>query len=232
MKDIVIFIGPPGAGKGTLARLCCERMNWTQLSTGDLCRQHVVQKTELGQQIDLLIKSGKLISDSLVLEMVKKWLQEQLTWSEGIILDGFPRTQVQAEMLDLMLRETLQDSYTISVVKMELDPDIVVRRLMARVVCSNKTCQAVFSTKNIAKTKKNNDSDELVCAECSSPLVRRADDVEPVICERLSIYQSHASQLLDYYKASGRPIYSLDVAQPVEGVFEQFVHLKNGFNLR
>ena len=222
MKEIVIFIGPPGAGKGTLARLCSGRLGWTQLSTGDLCRQHITQRTEVGQQIDLLIKSGKLIPDDLVLKMVKEWLQKEFKQTDGIILDGFPRTQDQAKQFDIMLRETLTMPYKVSVVQMELDNELVVRRLTARVICSDKSCQAVFSVDNTTEIEPG----AAVCRECASPLIRREDDVEPVIRERLSIYQRHAADLIEYYKLLKNPIYSLDVTRPVEDVFEQFMHLK------
>ena len=75
-KDIVIFLGPPGSGKGSLSQLCVKRLGWHQLSTGNLCREHIARGTEIGTQIDFAIKSGKLIADSLILEMVHDWLRE------------------------------------------------------------------------------------------------------------------------------------------------------------
>ena len=228
MKEIVIFVGPPGAGKGTLSRLCSNRLGWTQLSTGDLCRQHITQKTEVGQQIDLLIRSGKLIPDSLVLKMVQEWFQREFNQAEGLILDGFPRTQDQAKEFDIMLRETLDIPYVVSIVQMNLDNELVVNRLTSRLICSDKSCQAVFSTKKPSEIGKD-ETGAAVCAECSALLIQREDDREPVIRERLSIYQSHAAHLIDYYKSKGSPIYSLDVVRPVEDVFEQFVHLKKWF---
>src|SRR5437870_4418018 len=105
IRKIYIFIGPPGAGKGTLAQLCASRMGWIQCSTGDLCRKHVAEQSPLGMQIDLLIKSGKLISDELVIEMVEEWLHKNLYAYEHIIFDGFPRTRVQAELLEALLKK-------------------------------------------------------------------------------------------------------------------------------
>ncbi len=91
-RSIVIFIGPPGAGKGSLSQLCVKELGWAQLSTGNLCRYHITEQTELGKQIDLAIKSGKLISDGVIVDMVDKALPETFKQSPIVILDGFPRT--------------------------------------------------------------------------------------------------------------------------------------------
>ncbi len=111
-QAIFIFIGPPGAGKGTLAYNCIRRQGWIQCSTGDLCRKTSAQDSPLGRQIDLLLKSGKLISDSLIIEMVEQWLNEHLGQGVPIILDGFPRTLVQAEQLGHLLQKACFRSYS------------------------------------------------------------------------------------------------------------------------
>lgn len=219
-KEIFIFIGPPGAGKGTLAQLCTNRMGWVQCSTGDLCRKHVIEKTSIGHQIDLIIKSGKLISDDLVIEMVEQWLVQNLNNCEKIILDGFPRTRMQAELLEELLKKPQLKHVSVSVIKMELDSETVVRRLMSRLVCGNKVCCAVYSASNPAVLQG-------VCAECASPLVRRNDDIEFVIRERIATYYAHAHDLVQYYELLGRKVEDLSVIQPIEQVFSQFVNLVN-----
>lgn len=219
-KEIFIFIGPPGAGKGTLAQLCATRMGWVQCSTGDLCRKHVAAQTPIGRQIDLIIKSGKLISDELVIEMVEEWLLKNLSHCEKIIFDGFPRTRVQAELLEALLEKPQFSEISVSVVKMELDSETVVQRLVSRMVCSNGSCCAVYSA---AKSPVFAG----VCTECASPLVRRNDDVEFVIRERIATYYAHADDLVLYYGSRGKKIEDLSVMQPIEQVFSQFVNLVN-----
>lgn len=217
-KEILIFIGPPGAGKGTLAQLCSSRMGWIRCSTGDLCRKNVQEKTEFGAQIDLAIKSGKLISDSLILGMVDTWLSEHSQNNHKIILDGFPRTPFQAEQLDVLLRKAEFAHFAVSVVRMELDNEVALERLMSRVICGNGECCAVYSTKDSAVVDS--------CFECAAPLVRRSDDnIEQVIRDRLATYHVHAHNLVQHYHGSGRVVRELNVAQPVEGVFEQFIRL-------
>jgi adenylate kinase len=215
-KEIFIFIGPPGAGKGTLAQLCSSRMGWVQCSTGDLCRQHVNEGTQLGKQIDLIIKSGKLISDDLVIEMVEDWLVRNLDICQKVIFDGFPRTRVQAELLETLLKKNIFSHVTLSLIKMELDSEIVVKRLMSRLVCANGACCAVYSNSSPLGQS---------CVECASPLVRRSDDVEFVIRERIATYYTHVNELIQYYEMLGKKIEDLSVVQPIEQVFMQFVNL-------
>ena len=97
-KRAYIFIGPPGAGKGSLSHLCVEKLGWTQISTGDLFRKHRAQGTEIGKQIDFAVKSGKLVEDKLVIQVGMEWFNNNFESSKALILDGFPRTLAQAEM--------------------------------------------------------------------------------------------------------------------------------------
>jgi adenylate kinase len=218
-KEIFIFIGPPGAGKGTLAYHCINRMGWLQCSTGALCRKHVAEGTSLGKEIDLLIKSGKLISDSLIIEMVEQWLLQNRDRCTKIILDGIPRTLVQARLLDNLLSKPIFSDFSLSVIRMELDSDVVVKRLVSRLICANSDCCAVYSTDMLSE------QDHVVCAECAAPLMRRSDDVEQVIRDRLAVYYAHADELVAYYERAGLKINSLNVLQPIEKVYDQFISL-------
>lgn len=216
-RKIFIFMGPPGAGKGTLARLCTQKLGWEQCSTGDLCRKVIAEGTELGKQIDALIKSGKLISDSLILEMVDHWLSQRLSSPASIILDGVPRTLEQAQRLDELLAKPRFSDFDLSVVELKLDDASVVQRLTTRVICGNKECCAVFSLA---------DGQVLTaCKECDAALIRRADDEEQVIRERLACYYAKALPLVDYYRQTQRSVQALDVAKPVHEVYESFVTL-------
>ena len=104
-KNLIVFMGPPGAGKGSLSQLCVDEFGWVQLSTGFLCRKHIAAQTTIGRQIDFFIKSGKLVDDSLIVDMVEEWLAEQIDQQRGVILDGFPRSVVQAQALDEILKK-------------------------------------------------------------------------------------------------------------------------------
>lgn len=214
-KEIFIFIGPPGAGKGTLAYHCINRMGWLQCSTGALCRKHMAEGSAIGKEIDLLVKSGKLISDSLIIDMVEHWLLQNRDRCTKIILDGIPRTLAQAQLLDALLRKPIFSDFSLSVVRMELAGEAVVKRLVSRLICANSDCSAVYSADNA----------QVVCVECAAPLMRRSDDTESVIRERLAIYNAHADELVRYYESAGLKVNSLDVVQPVDKVFDQFLNL-------
>lgn len=211
-------MGPPGAGKGTLARLCTQKLGWEQCSTGDLCRKMIAEGTDLGKQIDGLIKSGKLISDSLILEMVDHWLTQHIGDFQGsIILDGVPRTLEQAQCLDEVLAQPRFAGFGLSVIELKLDDASVVQRLTSRIMCGNKECSAIFS---LAQGQTLT-----TCKECDAPLVRRSDDVEEVIRERLACYYAKARPLIQYYRQTERPVQELDVARPVPEVYEKFITL-------
>jgi adenylate kinase len=212
-KEIFIFVGPPGAGKGSLSRLCVKRFGWVQLSTGNLCRHHIAQGTEIGKSIDFIIKSGKLISDSLIVAMIEKWLLEQGNNYAGIILDGFPRTLKQAEEFDKLLQKEHLKNCTVRVIGMDLSPQVAIERLLNRMICQNSECQAVYSS-----------SDVLECTDCLTPLIQRTDDSNvSIIQERLLIYEKYKNALFDYYRASRRLTHVLNVEKPLEEVFGQFI---------
>lgn len=216
---VFIFIGPPGAGKGSLASLCVRQFDWLQISTGNLCRKHIAEQTKIGKEIDLIIKSGKLINDDLVNCMVFEWLNENVGKALGVIFDGYPRTVAQAEAFDKLINSQLPD-VQVKVVLFELLDDVVVDRLCSRYICQNKECQAVYSFSPqsdlslIATT---------VCDLCSGHLGRRDDDTEVAVRKRLDIYHRHENQLIDFYRHNGTQIITLDASKPLSEVFETFV---------
>ena len=218
-QNVFIFIGPPGAGKGSVANLCVKKFNWLQISTGNLCRKHIAEQTKIGKEIDLIIKSGKLISDDLVTRMVSEWFSENKDKTSGIIFDGYPRTVPQAEAFDDMLNK-VSPNMKVHIVSFHLSDDVVVQRLCSRFVCQNKDCQAVYSAFPYSELAPKQEG---ICDVCSGRLGRREDDSENSVRKRLEIYHKHELELLNFYRRSGRDIIELDVDAPLQDVFDAFV---------
>jgi adenylate kinase len=217
-SNIIIFIGPPGSGKGSLSHLCVKDLGWVQLSTGSLCRKHIAQNSPIGEKIDFAIKSGKLIEDDLIVSMVSEWLEQNNVQNEYIILDGFPRTIAQAEALDKLLRDKFA-SVQIHTVKLDVSSETVIKRLSARFICPNDACQAVYSTLADSNLKSQ---DLYKCDECSRVLVSRSDDTIEAIKERLVLYYAYEQMLIDYYKHKNQFIGEINVEQSLSTVFQDF----------
>ena len=217
-KQIFVFIGPPGSGKGSLSQACVKDLGWAQLSTGDLCRHHISHGTELGKQIDFFIRSGKLIPDGLMIDMVETWLLEKLNSLDILILDGFPRTLVQAQALDDLLRKEKFSNVNFRVIQLAIDDDMVVHRMMSRLVCPQ--CGTVYS-KEHEELKPRID---MICDKCPGvSLVVRSDDTADSIRHRLAIYHKHAQELVDYYQKQGaNKVAVLQAHKPLHDVFADF----------
>lgn len=220
-RDLFLFIGPPGSGKGTLAEACVKNLNWKQLSTGNLCRQHIAEQTEIGKHIDFAIKSGKLVSDSLIVAMVNDWFSRFLAMHQTVILDGFPRTVPQAQELSALLEQNFGDAQ-LKIVQLEISDESVIQRLCSRYLCGNKECQAVYST---APGSALAPKVSMVCDICETALIRRKDDEESTVRERLMGYYRHEKALLDFYRERGEAIQRLSVEKPLEEVFVDFKQL-------
>jgi len=151
-KDIYLFMGAPGSGKGSLAQQCVQKLGWKQLSTGNLCRMHVNEQTEIGKQIAFSIQSGKLIPDELITAMVVEQFNQMAKDSSAVILDGYPRTLAQADALDDALKNQF-NTWNLHVIRLVIADDIIIDRLNRRLVCQNQECQAVYSL--------NRNSDEI-----------------------------------------------------------------------
>ncbi len=215
---LYIFFGPPGSGKGTLSSLCVERLSWLHLSTGDLCRKHIEEKTAIGQQIDFIIKSGKLVDDAVIIEMVVQWLDTQAKRAQGIVLDGVTRTVAQAQgLLDFL--STRKDQFLLRLVLLEVPDEIVINRLSARRVCSNKNCQHIYSLNNATLMPQKSG----FCDMCGAALMQRTDDQEETVMLRLAGYKKHAQPLLDFYEQHGIMVHRLDGQKSIEAVFEDFI---------
>ena len=203
-KKNLIFIGAPGAGKGTFAGALKAVHPVAHISTGDLLRDEVKRGTELGRTAGELMKAGKLIPDQIVADMVRARLQ-QPDCDGGFILDGYPRTIRQAELLDEVLKDlgrTLD-----RVIYIKVPDEIILQRLTARVSCKN--CKAIYN-KLFMPPKK-----EGVCDACGGELIQRADDSLETAKGRLKVFYDQTSPLIDLYQKRGLifEITELDLAK-------------------
>lgn len=188
----VIFLGPPGAGKGTQARQIAEGYGVPHLSTGDMFREHVGRGTPLGLRAKPIMERGELVPDDLVLSMVEDRISRP-DCADGFILDGFPRTLPQAEKLDEILRRRFKTDPL--VVHFVVDQDQLMRRLTGR-----RTCKVGGEIYNIY------DHPPKVSGRCDhdgGELIQRPDDREEVIGERLAAYEHQTRPLVDYYRRRG-----------------------------
>jgi len=223
LKEVYVFIGPPGSGKGTLSNLCVTELGWVQLSTGNLCRKHITEQTEIGKQIDFALKSGKLVSDDLIIQLVNDWFSQVITQVEAVILDGYPRTKHQAEALNRFIND-FKGRLQVKVVRFSLDDDIIINRLGSRYTCANKNCQAVYSMVEGSELAPKNPN---TCDKCAGSLVRRADDAFDSIKERLAIYHKHENDLLQFYRSLGYSVIDFNVDKNLNMVFDEFKQLAN-----
>ena len=185
----LIFLGPPGAGKGTQSQMLAESLGIPQVSTGDMLRQAVAQKTALGEMARGYMESGGLVPDDVIVGIVSERLQKG-DCGKGYILDGFPRTVVQAEKLD----EALSDSGESldSVINIVIDEEELVQRLSGRRVC--ESCQRAYHVITSPPAKAG------ICDACGGRLVTRADDQDGTVRKRLDVYRKQTSPLVQYYE--------------------------------
>ncbi|WP_317055763.1 adenylate kinase [Roseovarius rhodophyticola] len=186
---VLILLGPPGAGKGTQARLLEEKHGLVQLSTGDLLRAAVAAGTEAGKQAKAVMEAGELVSDDIVIAILRDRLTEP-DCASGVILDGFPRTTVQAEALDALLEETGQRIN--AAISLEVDDAAMVTRITQRFTCGG--CGEGYH-ETFKPTAKPG-----VCDKCgSTDMKRRADDTAETVTQRLEAYHAQTAPLITYY---------------------------------
>lgn len=206
----LVFLGPPGAGKGTQAKVLEERFGYRQLSTGDMLRAHRREGTPLGVEAQGYMDRGALVPDDLIIRMVER----ELTLDPSdVILDGFPRTVPQAEALDALLARLGRKAVAIA---FEVDPDVLTERLTGR-----STHPASGRTYHVKHNPPRVPGIDDVTGE---PLVQRPDDQEEAIRTRLAEYESKTAPLIGYYeKSRTTPLLRVDALAPIDVVSEQLI---------
>ena len=200
-----VFLGPPGAGKGSLAVKVAEDYKIPHISTGDIFRANIKAQTPLGVKVKAIIDSGSLVSDELTFELVKDRLAQD-DCKNGYILDGFPRTIPQAEMLDGLVAD-------LKVVNFNIADEIVIRRLSTRRVC--KACGANFNVLTLPPKVEG------VCDKCGGELYQRDDDKQESILHRMDVYREQTEPLINFYKEKGK-ITNLDASIETDILLGEF----------
>lgn len=211
-------MGPPGAGKGTQAKVLAKKLNLPHISTGDLLRLNVSQNTELGRQAKSFMEQGALVPDELVTKMLIQRIN-QADAEKGFILDGYPRNINQAEALDEALKRTKKAIDL--VVYLETSEPVIIQRLSGRLVCSR--CGANFHVKNMPPRQ------DMICDNCQGKLYQRTDDKEETIKERLKVYLKESFPLIKYYEQKQK-LHRLSADLDAEIVLEQIIRLAQGYS--
>lgn len=200
----IIFLGPPGAGKGTQAQRICEALGIPQISTGDILRRAIKEETPTGLKAKAYIDAGKLVPDEVVIDIVRDRL-EQEDCKDGYILDGFPRTVPQAEAL-------ANFADIDAVVELDVADENLVQRLSGRRVCLN--CGATYHV----STMKSD-----CCNHCGQALVQRDDDKPETVLSRLKVYHEQTAPLVSYYQDKNL-LHVIDGAQQKEVIFDAILN--------
>jgi adenylate kinase len=204
----IVLLGPPGAGKGTQAKQISNNYNIPHISTGDMFRKNISEKTALGIKAKEYMDRGLLVPDELTIEIVKDRLGNE-DCKNGFLLDGFPRTVKQAEALDLFLTEEIDTALLIKVPR-----DSILERMTGRRVCPK--CGATYHIKfNPAKVENK-------CDVCGSELIQRKDDSVETVEERLDVYHRQTEPLVEYYK-SKNVLGTVDGTKHIDDVFKDIM---------
>ena len=208
----LVFLGPPGAGKGTQAALLSERCEVPKYATGDILREAVKMGTELGREAKDYMNRGELVPDEVVLGIVRDALRSPAA-GHGFILDGFPRTVAQAEGLKGILDE--QERKLGPVLYFDVDEEELVRRLAGRRVCPD--CGAVYNVHSDAPAVNGE------CDRCGGELEIREDDREETVRNRLRVYREKTEPLLSWYRRSSVPLREINASGTVDEVYQRLL---------
>lgn len=210
----LLLLGPPGSGKGTQSEFLVSRYGIPQISTGDILREAVAKGTQLGQEAKAYMEEGKLVPDQLIIDIIKERLVAP-DCERGFILDGFPRTEAQAEALRTTLSE--MELSLSAVINIQVDEPTLIRRLSGRRIC--RDCQANYHLDY--SPPKISDK----CNKCGGEIYQRKDDKEEVIKNRLKVYLDQTEPLINYYKNVGGLLKEINGKGKVEEIFDRIVNV-------
>jgi adenylate kinase len=213
----VMLLGAPGAGKGTQAARIVEEFGLVHLSTGDILRKAVADKTPLGIEAKRHMDEGGLVPDDVVIGLVKETITRPDARSHGVLFDGFPRTIPQADALGEALASS--DLALDAVVSIDVDPEAIVARITSRRQC--RGCGRVYNTVT------DSPADAAVCDDCGGEVYQRDDDTETVVRKRLDAYEAQTSKLIPYYASSGT-LYTVDGNKSPDDVYAAISALLKG----
>lgn len=214
----IVMLGAPGTGKGTIGKILSHDMQLKHISTGDIFREQISNKTELGKEAESYMSKGLLVPDDVTIKMVEtRLLQDDV--KEGAILDGFPRTAVQAQALKEILSKHNPNQKRVAI-ELTVPDEEIIKRVVNRVTCSNKSCGAIYNL----ETKQPKESG--ICDICGSKLAKRDDDNEETVRKRLVVYHENSKKLLDFYRENNAlySIYPKDIDEAVNKIKD---YLKN-----
>jgi adenylate kinase len=197
----IILLGPPGSGKGTQGAKLSKSLQIPEISTGDMLRQAVAEKSTLGQQVGDIINQGRLVPDDLIISVIEERIS-RMDCDNGFILDGFPRTIEQGEALERVLPESVD-----VVIYFNVSSEAVVDRLAGRLTC--RKCGTVYPN-----------MDTSLCSACGGDLYQREDDMKSTVLRRLRLYEEHTKPLVAFYRGKGK-IAEIDGQGSVEEIAQR-----------
>lgn len=213
----IVLMGPPGAGKGTQAEFIKKHYAIPHISTGDMFRDAVSRGTSLGEEAKKYMDAGQLVPDEVTVGIVKERLAEA-DCREGFLLDGFPRTTVQAEALDQVLKAAGRKIE--AAINIAVPNEVLIERMSGRISCPE--CKAVYNLKTNPPVSSG------ICDKCGEELVQRSDDKGDTVAQRLQVYQEQTNPLLQYYKQQD-VLYEIDGNRKSDVVFADVNNLLEQF---
>lgn len=213
MINFFVFLGPPGAGKGTQAKMVAARLGIPQISSGDIFRENLRNNTELGRVANKYIKVGELVPDDITISMVKERISRS-DCASGAILDGFPRTPAQAMALEDILNEMNSEIHLVPYV--DVPDDVLIERLSGRLTCRAKG--------HVFHKIYNPPKEPGICDFDGSELYQREDDTPETVANRIRVYHEQTQPLVDYYREQGLLV-EVDGNRPIDQVTEVLLDL-------
>ncbi len=212
-RYLIVLLGPPGGGKGTQAKKLVEVFGMRHVSVGDMLREEVKKGSELGNRVKVIMAAGELVSDELVGQIVGSLIREKT--GETILLDGYPRNTVQAEFLD-----SITDGESVYAVNISVEEGQVIRRLSGRRFCSE--CGKIYNTYFSPPVRPG------ICDDCGTELLRRPDDREEVIAERMRVYREQTRPVIDFFRSKTH-YFEVDGNWEPQAVFEELCQVVRTF---